>query len=153
MHANALDQRLRENTYFAEHLMTRYLRFPFRFAAAITLFVFAPLCSAQSTATQPSDRWSDLFLTAMSTAMCRDSAPFKSCTTLTQQKCEELALSSTRVCLAKNKDQIPKQMTKEDGRHWGAVVGECSGTAFYGTAMYEHAVDEACFQRYAKSHQ
>ena len=84
--------------------------------------------------------------------MCRDGTPFKSCTSLSQEKCENLALSSTRVCLAKSKDQIPKQMTQEDGRHWGSTVGECAGTAFYGTAMYEKAVDEACFKRFVDSH-
>ncbi|PKM46073.1 MAG: hypothetical protein CVV05_03575 [Gammaproteobacteria bacterium HGW-Gammaproteobacteria-1] len=75
--------------------------------------------------------WISAMTTVLPTAFCNSSQYFRQCFNVTAQECEETAASAARVCLNKNKDQIPEVLHQpQDGTHWGTVVGACAGEAY-----------------------
>jgi hypothetical protein len=74
-------------------------------------------------------RWMDLFSTAMPTWACSEGRYFRECFTVTAEQCEKTASSATRICLEKEKGNLPDIFrTKEESANWGRTVGECTGT-------------------------
>jgi hypothetical protein len=77
------------------------------------------------------DDWINGMSTAVPAYFCKADQYFRQCFKVTQTECEETALSTTRICLAENKDKIPARLRQpEDGTRWGTVIGGCAGTAY-----------------------
>jgi hypothetical protein len=77
------------------------------------------------------DDWIKGMTTALPDHFCKAEQYFRQCFTVTQSECEKVALSTTKECLAKNKDKIPARLRQpEDGTRWGSVVGACAGEAY-----------------------
>ncbi|MBI5721422.1 MAG: hypothetical protein HZC37_27445 [Burkholderiales bacterium] len=88
--------------------------------------LLAPLGShAQTVARQD---WMNHMETALPSAFCGPDSYFRQCFTVTAQECEAAASSATRLCLQKHGPGLPQTLVMpKDGRHWGGVVGQCSG--------------------------
>jgi hypothetical protein len=77
------------------------------------------------------DDWINSMSTALPAYFCKTDQYFRQCFNVTQIECEETALSTTRICLAQNKDKIPTRLRQpEDGKKWGTIIGSCAGSAY-----------------------
>ncbi len=77
------------------------------------------------------DDWINGMSTALPAYFCKADQYFRQCFKVTQIECEKTALSTTRICLAQNKDKIPTRLRQpEDGTQWGTVIGSCAGSAY-----------------------
>ena len=77
------------------------------------------------------DDWINGVTTALPAALCKSDQLFRQCFSVTQEECEEVALSSTRVCIKNNREKIPPRLNQpEDGRYWGQIIGSCVGSAY-----------------------
>lgn len=75
--------------------------------------------------------WINSMSATLPALFCQPEMYFRQCFNVTQTKCEETALSVTRICLEKNKDKIPETLQQpQDGTSWGTVVGACAGESF-----------------------
>lgn len=85
--------------------------------------------------------WIETMKTALPTAFCAESTPFRRCFKVTQEECEDAAASAVRICLKKYQSQIPAKLKQPaDGETWGKKVGECSGNS-YGAALNKKKVN------------
>jgi len=79
----------------------------------------------------PKDDWINGMSTVLPASFCKSNQYFRQCFNVTERECEEAALSTTRICLAHNKNEIPTQLKQpEDGTRWGSVIGGCAGLAY-----------------------
>ena len=77
------------------------------------------------------DDWINGMSTALPAYLCKAEQYFRQCFNVTQTECEETTLSTTRICLAKNKEKIPNRLRQpEEGTHWGNIIGTCAGSAY-----------------------
>lgn len=53
------------------------------------------------------DDWINGVTTVLPVALCKSDQLFRQCFSVTQEECEEVALSSTRVCIKNNREKIP----------------------------------------------
>lgn len=74
--------------------------------------------------------WIDRMRTVIPGLFCAKGEYFRECFKATQEECEEVALSTTRICLKDLEPKFPKKFTEETGREWGRKLGGCVGTAF-----------------------
>jgi len=75
--------------------------------------------------------WINGMSSALPAYFCKADQYFRQCFNVTQIECEETALSTTRICLAQNKNKIPSRLRQpEDGAQWGTAVGSCAGSAY-----------------------
>jgi hypothetical protein len=64
---------------------------------------------------------------------------------VTQIECEETALSTTRICLAQNKEKIPTRLRQpEDGTKWGTIIGSCAGSAYEIALQRKRIISSTC---------
>jgi hypothetical protein len=87
---------------------------------------------ADANATQVSKtNWLSAMETALPEAFCNPSQYFRQCFSVSARECEEVAASTTRICLSQNKAKIPDVLNQpKDGTHWGSIVGRCAGIAY-----------------------
>ncbi len=96
-------------------------------AALLCLLAAAP---ARAVEVAKAD-WIETMKTALPTAFCAESTPFRKCFKVTQEECEDAAASAVRICLKKFQSQIPDKLKQPgDGEKWGQKVGECSGNSY-----------------------
>ncbi len=77
------------------------------------------------------EAWLEGMSTALPAAFCNSSMYFRQCFEISQEECEDMAASTTRICLKKYQDQLPKVLVQpQDGTRWGQAVGACAGEAF-----------------------
>jgi hypothetical protein len=94
------------------------------------LLVFLSAAPANAVEVSRED-WMNGMTTALPAYFCKADQYFRQCFDVTQVECEETALSTTRVCLAKNKSKIPARLKQpEDGTRWGTVIGSCAGSNY-----------------------
>lgn len=87
--------------------------------------------------------WMNGMATALPAYFCKSDQYFRQCFNVTQIECEEMALSTTRICLAQNKNKLPAKLAMpDDGRQWGTVIGRCAGSA-YGVSLHKKAVNSS----------
>jgi hypothetical protein len=97
---------------------------------SIGLFILIASTSIMANEVSKND-WINGMSTAVPAYFCKADQYFRQCFKVTQTECEETALSTTRICLAENKDKIPARLRQpEDGTRWGTVIGSCAGTAY-----------------------
>jgi len=98
------------------------------------LFLIGILAFASTTVSAnevSKEDWINGMTTALPAYFCKADQYFRQCFTVTQVECEEVALSTTRICLAQNKNAMPAILKQpEDGTRWGSVVGACAGEAY-----------------------
>ena len=97
-------------------------------------FTVGLLLLIASTSSMASEVLKADWITAMTSAIpayfCKSDQYFRQCFKVTQVECEEAALSTTRICLAQYKDNIPASLRQpEDRQKWGATIGSCAGSA------------------------
>jgi hypothetical protein len=91
----------------------------------------------------PRDLWISNMETAVPAHFCQEGQYFRECFSVTARECEEMALSSTRICLDKWSEQIPMQLQQpQDGTRWGNQVGSCAGQT-YEAALQEKRLSNA----------
>jgi len=77
------------------------------------------------------DDWINSMSTALPAYLCKAEQYFRQCFNVTQTECEETILSTTRICLEKNKENMPNRLRQpEDGTKWGNIIGTCAGSAY-----------------------
>jgi hypothetical protein len=91
------------------------------------------------------DDWISGMSTALPAYFCKADQYFRQCFKVTQTECEETALSSTRICLAQNKDKIPARLKQpEDGAQWGNEIGSCAGSTYEITLQKKRISNVKC---------
>ncbi|MEM6998791.1 MAG: hypothetical protein AAF419_03005 [Pseudomonadota bacterium] len=108
----------------------------------VSMVVF--LITAPATAAEiAKNDWVEQMEIALPAAFCRSEQYFRQCYTITANECEEIAASTTRICLKKFTDQMPDLFQQpKDGTEWGTKVGECAGAAF-DLSISEKRIDSA----------
>ncbi len=77
------------------------------------------------------EQWIDRMSIALPTMFCQSGQYFRECFRVSQQQCEEVALSATRICLKDKASQMPASLTStKDSANWGQIIGECAGTNY-----------------------
>ena len=108
----------------------------------VLLGVIATIASAVQVSKQ---EWIKGMATALPAAFCRDGQYFRECFSVSQEECEKIAMSATRVCLEQHKEEIPEQLNQpKDGTHWGTVVGKCVGNTYETVLVKEKINTEKC---------
>lgn len=106
----------------------------------IVLAIAALLAVGAAPNSVPKADWMKGMKTALPVAFCKPTQYFRQCFKVTAEECEQVALSTTRVCLENLKDAIPDPLKQpEDGTTWGAKVGQCAGAA-YETALVKKKI-------------
>lgn len=98
----------------------------------IICILFAASISTIASAQEVTKKqWIAGMKTALPAHFCQQSQYFRQCFDVSANKCEEVAASSTRICLSELGNQIPNVLVQpKDGTHWGAKVGQCAGTTY-----------------------
>jgi len=110
------------------------------------LVIFILLISASANSAEVSkEAWLNSMSTILPTAFCQANQYFRQCFDVSQTECEETAMSATRICLQKHKDEIPETLTQpNDGAYWGRIVGRCAGEAYAITLRKKRISDQKC---------
>ncbi len=113
---------------------------------SILFVIFVLLTSASANPEEVSkDVWIDRMSTALPTAFCQRDQYFRQCFDVSQTECEETAMSASRVCLQKYKDQIPDIFIQpKDGTYWGRIIGSCAGEAYEMTLLKKRISNKRC---------
>ncbi len=91
------------------------------------------------------EAWMNSMSTALPTLFCQADQYFRQCFQITQRECEEIALSSSRVCLKKYEKDIPSVLNQpKDGNHWGSIIGSCAGESFELVLQKKRISNEKC---------
>jgi hypothetical protein len=91
------------------------------------------------------ETWIDSMSTALPTVFCQPDQYFRQCFDVSQTECEEIAMSATRVCLQKYKDEIPNTLIQpKDGAYWGRIIGSCAGEAYEMTLLKKRTSNKRC---------
>ncbi|HAB36727.1 MAG TPA: hypothetical protein DCE52_01750 [Rhodobacteraceae bacterium] len=78
--------------------------------------------------------WLNAINSELPAALCDSSTYYRQCFTVSAQKCEAIAASTTEKCLKNNEKNIPNILDQpKDGTHWGSIVGACAGQAYEDT--------------------
>lgn len=89
--------------------------------------------------------WMDSMSIALPAIFCQPEMYFRQCFDVTQTKCEETAVSVTRICLEKNKEKIPETLQQpQDGTSWGRVIGACAGESFELVLQKDRISNQKC---------
>lgn len=76
---------------------------------------------------------------------CKPNQIFRQCFEVTAEECEQVAASTTRVCINDMDDQIPAVLVQpEDGTHWGTIIGRCAGSAYVASLMNKRILNARC---------
>lgn len=90
-------------------------------------------------------QWIDRMSTALPTNFCKSGQYFRECFRVSQQECEEIALSATQICLIDKADEMPNLLKQpKDGSHWGQKVGECAGNGYEITLIDRRINSDRC---------
>lgn len=104
------------------------------------IIFFATTSVAQDPVTK--EKWSEGMRTLLPVLLCEESSFFRECFDVTAEKCEEVALSTTRVCLENIKEELPSIFESQAvGEKWRREVGVCAGTA-YELALIKNKLDK-----------
>ena len=96
---------------------------------SVVLIIIAPMSSSANGVLKK--EWTDSMSTAVPAAFCQSNQYFRQCFNVTQIECEETAMSTTRICLKKNEDNIPDIFNQpEDCTYWGKIIGACAGESY-----------------------
>ena len=110
---------------------------------AIIILILCPALSFSEPISK--EQWSEALHTVLPTMFCQPAQYFRQCFHVSQQECEQTSLSATRVCIEKNKNNIPEILNQpRDGSHWGTVIGTCAGTAYELTLNSKRINSEKC---------
>ena len=91
------------------------------------------------------EQWVDRMSTALPTMFCQSGQYFRECFRVSQEQCEEVALSATRICLKDKARDMPASLEQpKDGRHWGQIIGECAGTNYEITIIEKRINSAQC---------
>jgi len=83
------------------------------------------------------DQWVEKFKSAAPKKMCEKFLssdkikPFLEKRNIDQTRCETLTAGYVDKCLAKFKEDLPKEMDASSGGKWGQKLGACAGALFY----------------------
>ncbi len=112
----------------------------------ILFVIFVLLTSASANPEEVSKAvWIDRMFTGLPTAFCQRDQYFRQCFDVSQTECEETAMSASRVCLQKYKDQIPDIFIQpKDGTYWGRIIGSCAGEAYEMTLLKKRISNKRC---------
>ncbi len=137
-------------------ILTSYFRRPYkiwkerskmdsvRWSSLFVIFILLISASAHS-AEVSKEVWVDSMSTALPTLFCQANQYFRQCFDVSQVECEDTAMSATRVCLQKYKDQIPNTLVQpKDGTYWGRIVGKCAGEAYEITLRKKRISNQKC---------
>ena len=115
------------------------------YATRIGLAAILSACSVAQAATVDKKTWMDGMATAVPTLFCAPKQYFRQCFKVTAAECEETSASAVRVCLNKNKDQIPDVLNQpQDGQRLGNTIGTCAGTAYEIALSKKRVSDPRC---------
>lgn len=104
------------------------------------------LLSTSAFATEISKKdWLNSMSTVLPTYLCQESQYFRQCFDITQKECEKVALSATRICLEKEKSNIPVILNQpKDGEYWGTIIGACVGESYEITLIKKKKDNPKC---------
>ncbi len=101
------------------------------FKLTLTTIFIIMLSSSAASQGITKKQWVDRMSTALPTMFCQSGQYFRECFRISQEQCEEVALSATRICLKDKAGQMPTSLTStKDSTHWGQTIGECAGTNY-----------------------
>jgi len=107
------------------------------FSALISTFVNAQEVTKK--------QWVSGMKTVLPAHFCQQSQYFRQCFDVTVTECEEVAASSTRICLSELDNQIPNVLVQpKDGTYWGTKVGECAGTTYESVLRQKRISNSKC---------
>lgn len=90
-------------------------------------------------------QWVAGMKTALPAHFCQQAQYFRQCFEVTVEECEEVAASSTRICLRELNQQIPEVLVQpKDGTHWGGKVGQCAGTTYESVLKKKRISNSKC---------
>ncbi len=85
-------------------------------------------CQAQGVS---KSAWIEGMSTNLPVVFCQSEQYFRQCYRVSVQKCEEVAASTTRICLNKFSSQMPAMFKqRQQGENWGRIIGQCAGEAY-----------------------
>lgn len=103
------------------------------------------LIGAANAAQVSKERWLSAMETALPPAFCKETQYFRQCFKVSARECEQVAASTTRVCLDKYKSQMPAVFNQpQDGTKWGRMVGACAGNAYEMTLIKKRINNNKC---------
>ena len=87
--------------------------------------------------------WIEGMSTNLPAIFCQPNQYFRQCYRVSAQKCEEVAASTTRICLNKFSSQMPAIFNqRQQTENWGGTIGKCAGEA-YATVLRKEFIDTA----------
>ncbi|HBC58227.1 MAG TPA: hypothetical protein DCZ03_13795 [Gammaproteobacteria bacterium] len=91
------------------------------------------------------EQWVAGMKTALPAHFCQQAQYFRQCFNVTAIECEEVAASTTRICLNELNSQIPITLVQpRDGTMWGSKVGACAGTAYETSLIRKRIANDKC---------
>ena len=115
------------------------------YATRIGLAAILSACAVAQAATVDKKTWMDGMATAVPTLFCAPKQYFRQCFKVSAAECEDTSASAVRVCLNKNKDQIPDVLNQpEDGQRLGNIIGRCAGVTYEIALMKKRSSDPKC---------
>ena len=93
----------------------------------------------------PKEQWITAMKTALPAYFCHEEQYFRQCFEVSATECEDVAASTTRICLNEINSQIPAILVQpNDGSTWGTKVGTCAGSAYESTLIKKRISNEKC---------
>ncbi len=91
------------------------------------------------------EQWLSAMETALPAAFCKEIQYFRQCFEVSARECEQVAASTTRICLDKYQSKMPAVFNQpQDGSKWGRTIGACAGTAYELTLIKKRINNEKC---------
>jgi len=91
------------------------------------------------------EKWVSAMKTALPAHFCHAQHYFRQCFEVTAVECEEVAASTTRICLSELENKLPNVLVQpKDGALWGNKVGSCAGAAYESSLIKKRISNDKC---------
>ncbi|OGQ04190.1 MAG: hypothetical protein A2W61_08080 [Deltaproteobacteria bacterium RIFCSPLOWO2_01_44_7] len=105
-------------------------------------FVLPSLTQAE---TLSKKEWGDAMKSGLPVLLCKRDEYFRDCFKISQEECEDIIASATRVCFKQIETQIPSKIVQpRDGEKWGRKIGECVGVSAETTLTDDKISNKKC---------
>lgn len=110
--------------------------------AFFSIFILA--ANADSKEISKSD-WLKYMASTVPSAFCQEGQYFRQCFEIPGSTCLDTARKAIKICIDKEKQNLPESLDQVTGEQWGNIIGTCAGSEFEKIQINSKFKNQKCY--------